>query len=112
VRYGQDMTTEPTDPRPIMRRLWKLSKIEAPVVLAHAGVFEDDDASRYSSMRRVLSGVLYGTPQEVGALLTALAALDDGPLRHQCRVEYVRVYCEWKEAEKLAALARQHGVIL
>ena len=95
-----------------MRRLWQMSGIDAPTVLARAGVTEDDDPIRYSRLRRVLSGYLHGTAQEVGALLTALAALDDGPLRHQCRVEYVRVYCEWKEAEKLAALARDHGVIL
>jgi hypothetical protein len=72
VRYGQDMTTEPTDPRPIMRRLWQMSGLDAPTVLGRAGVTEDDDPIRYSRLRRVLSGYLHGTAQEVGALLSAL----------------------------------------
>jgi hypothetical protein len=108
VRYGQDMTTEPTDPRPIMRRLWQMSGIDAPTVLARAGVTEDDDPSRYSRLRRVLSGYLHGTAQEVGALLSALGLHPGSPIRG----EYVRVYLRWANAHALGILARDHGVIL
>jgi hypothetical protein len=106
VRYGQDMTTEPTDPRPIMRRLWQMSGLDAPTVLARAGVTEDDDPSRYSRLRRVLSGILYGSAQEVGALLSALGLHPGSPIRG----EYVRVYLRWANAHALGILARDHGV--
>ena len=100
------MTTEPTDPRPIMRRLWQMSGLDAPTVLARAGVTEDDDPIRYSRLRRVLSGYLHGSAQEVGELLTALGLHPGSPIR----VEYVRVYLRWANADALGILARDHGV--
>jgi len=101
------MTTDP-DPRVLMARLWEMAGRNCPAILASIGVTEDNDPIRYSRLRRILSGILYGNAQDVRLLLDAMG-LHPGSL---IRVEYVRAYLRWSNAEELGILARQHGVIL
>ena len=104
------MSTTHTDPDPrvLMARLWELAGRNCPAILASIGVTEDNDPIRYSRLRRILSGILYGDAQEVRLLLDAMGY---GPGDPVCDA-YVLAYLRWSNAEELAVLAKKHGVIL